>query len=313
MDKNALEQLLSSYNWWMGLSTIAVAIGILGEYVAHFVSEEEARRNKREMMVSILFGAMVLGGVVGEYIFGKRLTQVSEQLQQIADAEVAQANKDAAQARKDAEIVKQQSADTNERAAKAEKHAAEENVLAAKALEAAEVARKNAEGFQLQIAQSNERAANAEKSAAEANAKYEEERKARWLIERRMADRTITSEQRQKMLQALTLHALKGIKPEHIVVQSLLSEGREALQYANEIADVFKSAGWDVSPPTGLGSSTIPQVGVHLIGSTDDEAKALAEAIATVLIAGEICKKPIAFDLDSKRAKGDVEIWVGGK
>jgi hypothetical protein len=110
MNKSALEQLLSSYNWWMGLSTIAVAVGILGEYVAHFIFEKDARENKREMAVSILFGVLVLGGVVGEYIFASKLSQVAETLQQMADAEVAQANKDAAQA--------------NERAANAEKEAA---------------------------------------------------------------------------------------------------------------------------------------------------------------------------------------------
>jgi hypothetical protein len=33
VDKNTLEHLLYSYNWGMGLSTVAVAIGILGEYV----------------------------------------------------------------------------------------------------------------------------------------------------------------------------------------------------------------------------------------------------------------------------------------
>src|SRR5882724_9153366 len=107
MDKNVLEQLLSSYNWWMGISTIAVAIGILGEYVAHFIFEKEARENRLEMMISILFGVLVLGGVVGEYMFGSRLSQAAEKLQQLADTEVAQANKDAAQA--------------NERAANAEK------------------------------------------------------------------------------------------------------------------------------------------------------------------------------------------------
>src|SRR5271170_5828455 len=115
MDKDALEQLLSSYNLWMGVSTVAVAVGILGEYVAHFAFEKEARRNKLEMGISILFGVSVLGGVVGEYVSGNRLSQVSEQLQRIADTEVAQSNRNAAQARKDAEVVKHQSAETSER------------------------------------------------------------------------------------------------------------------------------------------------------------------------------------------------------
>jgi hypothetical protein len=294
MDKNALEQLLSSYNWWMGVSTIAVAVGILGEYVAHFVFEEDARRNKREMAVSILFGVLVLGGVVGEYVFGKRLTQVSEQLQLIADAEVAQSNKDAAQARKDAEIVKQQSAETNERAAKA--------------LKAAEVARKNAERFSLQIAQANERAANAEKGAADANVKYEEERKARLLIEQRMADREIKPDQREAMLRVL-----KGFKSESIAVESLVSEGREALQYAIKIADVFTAAGWNVTPPRGVGSSSKPMIGVGLVGNNDEQAARLGIEVAEVLIAGKLSSKPVPFGVNTGKAKGAVEIWVGSK
>jgi outer membrane murein-binding lipoprotein Lpp len=124
MDKNALEQLLSSYNSWMGWSTVAVAVGILGEYVAHFVFEEDARRNRREMVVSILFGVLVLGGVVGEYLFGKKLSQVSEQLQQIADTQVAQVNSDAAAAVRDAEGLRLQIAQANERAANAERETA---------------------------------------------------------------------------------------------------------------------------------------------------------------------------------------------
>lgn len=124
MDKNSLEQLLSSYNWWMGLSTIAVAVGILGEYVAHFIFEKDARDNKREMAVSISFGILVLGGVVGEYIFGSKLSQVSEKLQQVADIEVSQSNKDAVQARRDAAEANRQAGIASERAGQLEKEAA---------------------------------------------------------------------------------------------------------------------------------------------------------------------------------------------
>ena len=119
MDKSSLEQLLSSYNWWMGVSTVAVAIGILGEYVAHFVFEKEARRNRLEMVISILFGAFVLGGVVGEYIFGSKLSIVAGQLQRMADGEVAQSNKDASAARKEADSLELEIAKTNESAAHA--------------------------------------------------------------------------------------------------------------------------------------------------------------------------------------------------
>jgi hypothetical protein len=225
MDKTTLERLLSSYNWWMGLSTVAVAIGILGEYVAHFVFEEDARRNKREMAVSVLFGVLVLGGVVGEYIFGKKLSQVSEQLQQIADTEVAQANKDAAAGRKDAEVARTQSAATYERAAQAEQHAAQENARAAKALETAEVARTNAEGFQLQIARANERAANAE---------LESER-----LRKQLADRTLSDGQ------VLSVgNKLKVFSGQSYTVTAYW-DSKESLGIANRIHAVLHDvAGW---------------------------------------------------------------------
>jgi hypothetical protein len=233
VDKSTLEQLLSSYNWWMGVSTVAVAIGILGEYVAHFIFEEEARRNKREMAVSILFGVLVLGGVVGEYIFGKKLSQVSEQLQQIADTEVAQSNRDAATARKDAELTRQQSAATYERAAKAEQEANQENERAAKALKAAELARKNAEGFHLQIAQANERAAQSNKIA-------EQERVARLQLEARLAPRFLTPAQQQDLtasLKQLGLHNLDIL---------LLGDTPEIRYIADLLKSAIENAGWNV-------------------------------------------------------------------
>jgi flagellar biosynthesis GTPase FlhF len=237
MDKNALEQLLSSYNWWMGVSTVAVAVGILGEYVAHFVFEKEARRNRLEMGISIFFGVLVLGGVVGEYVFGKKLSQLSEQIQQVADKQVAQANLDAAQARRDAEVVKHQSADTNERAANAEQQAAQENARAAKALQAAEVARKNAEAFQLEIAQANERAARAEKDASQANQQAEQERLARVKIEQQLAPRVLTQKQQEK-IQA-KLRGFVGT-PYELAVDPV----PEAIGLLTAVDNILRSSGW---------------------------------------------------------------------
>jgi hypothetical protein len=116
MDKSALEQLLFKYDWWMGISTIAVTLGILGENVAHFIFEEE-KRSLSEKTVSILFAVFVLGGVVGEYIFGSKPSAVSGQLQRSSDTEVASLNKEAGEARTDA-------GKANERAGKLEKGAA---------------------------------------------------------------------------------------------------------------------------------------------------------------------------------------------
>lgn len=257
MDKNALEQLPSSYNWWMGLSTVAV--GILGEYVAHFIFEREARDNKREVVVSILFGVLVLGGVVGEYIFGKKLSQVSEQLQQIADTEVAQSNRDAAAARKDAELARTQSAATYERAAQAEQHASQENARAAKALEAAEVARKNAEGFRLQIAQANERAANAERELAR--------------LTQRLADRSLSDEQ----VRAITLRLLP------FSGQVVTYDSKETVGLANNLIAAITLAGWKYIPQNGVIIGGISGVLVFCHPKADAKAVEAADALVSAL------------------------------
>jgi hypothetical protein len=109
------------------------------------------------------------------------------------------------------------------------------------------------------------------------------------------------------------LKVLKGINPEKITIQSLLSEGREALQYAGKIADVFKAAGWDVTPPTGMGSSTAPRIGIFIVSAKDEKEMRLNEFVAGVLVAGGLATSPIGLDADSKRPSGDVEIWVGSK
>jgi flagellar biosynthesis GTPase FlhF len=274
MDKNALEQLLSSYNWWMGISTVAVAVGILGEYVAHFIFEKEARNNRLEMTFSILLGALVLGGVVGEYIFGEKLSQVSNRLQQMADSEVAQANKDAARARKDAELARQQSTEASERAAKAEQHAAQENARAAKALESAETAKKNAESFQLQIANANERAANAE---------LQTER-----LRRQLADRTLSDDQ-------ITYigNSLKPFKGQPYTVTAYW-DSKESLNLANRIHVALQAvAGWSYSDEGSKSMMLGGEVGVMIWThpdadeSTGQAAKALINVLNTEGIEAE--------------------------
>ncbi len=134
MPKPELERLLSHYNWWIGISTAAVAIGILGEYVAQFAFEKEKKR-RAEIVLSVVFGVMVLGGVAGEFVFGLRLSHASDQLQQMADADVAQANQyasqannAAAQARREAESFKVEIAKANENAARADELAENERL-----------------------------------------------------------------------------------------------------------------------------------------------------------------------------------------
>jgi len=253
VDKNALEQLLSSYNWWMGLSTVAVAVGILGEYVAHFIFEEEARRNKREMAVSVLFGVLVLGGVVGEYIFGKKLSQASEQLQQIADTEVAQSNKDAAFARKEAEI-----------------------------------AHKEVDSFDLRIAKSNKDAASANVRAGEANERAsrneteaEQLRKDNLQLEAIIAPRRLTPDQQTRIADncARFNHLFKG-KRIKILSYSL---DTDSLIFAEQIIIALHASGMSVDDMTmsitpGLGTLVL---GIDVFGPDSELAKEIANAIGS--------------------------------
>ncbi|MFZ0684334.1 MAG: hypothetical protein WAM89_02225 [Terriglobales bacterium] len=269
MDKNTLEQLLSTYNWWSGVSTIAVAVGILGEYVAHFIFEKEARENRLEMGLSILFGVLVLGGVVGEYQFGKRISQLAEQLQQIADAEVAAA-------RRDAELARKQSADTNERAAQIEQHAAEENSRSAKALVAAENARKKAEGFNLQIAQANERAAEAERETARLKAA--------------LADRQLTDAQVKSI--GNKLRPYSGQEWEVTTYR----DNKESVGITERIYQSLQMAGWKFLPMTTwrglMGGLVGIKVDVH--PDADEPTQRAADALVAALQAeGLECRKEV--------------------
>ena len=149
--------------------------------------------------------------------------------------------------------------------------------------------------------------AGLQRDVADANRRYEVERKARLLIEQRMADRDIRPDQREKMLLVLRTRA-----PGHVVIQSLNSEGREGLQYALKIAEVFHAAGWDVTDPNGMGAFFSPAVGVILIpGPNADD---LTNFISDVLIAGEISPRHVQRTVpDARKAPGTVEIWVASK
>lgn len=308
MDKIGLEHLLSSYNWWMAASTVAVAVGILGEYVAHFVFEKEARRNRLEMTVSIIFGVFVLGGVVGEWIFGTKLSQASEQLQSIADTEVAQSNLDAATARKDAEVTRKQSADTNKRAAEAEQHAGQENERAAKALQSAEIARRNAESFQLEIASANERAANAEKESARLSKEAEEERLARAKIEEKLAWRALSREQQGRI--SSKLHPFLG--QEFTIVT--YADDAEAINLRDSMFTILQSAGWQYpNQQFSMLMVLVRGVSVGISPSAKESTKLAASILELALRREDIAANVDVFEFDDRTTVNTILIRVGKK
>ncbi len=122
------------------------------------------------MIVSILCGLLVLAGIVGECIFGMRLSQLSEQLQRKADTEV--------------ETSRSAAATAGERAAKAG--------------EAADRLRENAQALKLEIARTNERTARAERQA-------EQEHSARIELEAKLAPRHLNIAQAKDLTRRLRL------------------------------------------------------------------------------------------------------------
>lgn len=96
MGKLELEALLSKYNSEMGWATIAVAMGIFGEYISHFAFSRDEKRSRAEWICTVLFAVFVLGGVVGEWRFGEALSDTTGKLQRIADKEVSDARELAA-------------------------------------------------------------------------------------------------------------------------------------------------------------------------------------------------------------------------
>jgi cell division septum initiation protein DivIVA len=77
-------------------ATIAVAAGVLIELAALFIfSGEMPPVEKRVMVFATL---LIVGGCVGEYIFGSRATQAASELQSAQDKEVAALGKETADA-----------------------------------------------------------------------------------------------------------------------------------------------------------------------------------------------------------------------
>ena len=178
---------------------------------------------------------------------------------------------------------------------------------ASNALVLARGARKEADSFEKDIVSAKKQATEAEAHLAEAMQRAANAENEANTLRGQMVDRVITPAQRGNMLRILRTRA-----PGHIILQSVLAGGRESLQYAGQIADVFRDdAHWDVTAPTGMGSMSYPVSGVFLVvGPESDE---LVDFVARVLIAGEIATAPLMKSLGSNRAAGTIEIWVASR
>lgn len=225
----------------------------------------------------LIFGVLVVIGVAGESFFGIRHWWNSRKLQTMQrtdelnlQAEIARLNK--------------QAGDAFERAGKAEENLAGANARAAAA---------------------NERAAKAEQAAAEANRIAEQERLARVKIEQRLADRDITDTQRARLLQVLRTRP-----EEHAIIDSLLSEGREAFAYAGKIATVFHDARWDVADPQGRRSFSQPLSGILIDTRNDAHSIELGDFVSRAFAAAGI---PVSRNTETNLDPGTVLVLIGSK
>jgi hypothetical protein len=96
-----LETLISSHNWWLGVFTAVVAFGIFVEILVEYFFGRE--KSKWEITAILFAGAIVLGGVIGEYIEGGWVANDAGKLQKLADNDVARLFERAAIAEQHAE------------------------------------------------------------------------------------------------------------------------------------------------------------------------------------------------------------------
>ena len=66
-----LEKAISSHDWWLGVFTIIVALGIFAETMVEFGYSKDKPRS--EKWLTLLCALVVLGGVVGEYCEGDKV------------------------------------------------------------------------------------------------------------------------------------------------------------------------------------------------------------------------------------------------
>jgi len=90
MFKQELELIIKSDNVWANRSTLVLAAGILGEYVVlPFLAEKEVHWKK---FARIFCAVLVIGGILGEYGFSRRIAGLVEELQGISDQELGDAD-----------------------------------------------------------------------------------------------------------------------------------------------------------------------------------------------------------------------------
>ena len=193
---------------------------------------------------------------------------------------------------------------------------------------ASEAAMKLASISEQRVADSNREAGNARKEAGKAieraskaddRASANEKEAARLTrdnlvlqaevlkLRERMADRDLTHDQRSKMSRALSVYHPGD---EDVLVESLVSEGREALRYANVIAALLRAKWSTIPQPSGNQLISSPLSGILVEPGSSPSAVAAARIITEAFWAAGIRVSSSSSDnFGNKR----VLVLIGGK
>ena len=125
-------------------------------------------------------------------------------------------------------------------------------------------------------------AAEASARAAEANEKAERERLARVKIEEKLAPRHLSSEQQALLAQQLSIWAnVSGVQQSVAVFPT--SSSWESTRLADEIANVLKTAGWNINRHKVDFGMSYSVSGIGLLTSSNPRGIAAADALAKAL------------------------------
>ena len=242
----SLKLAFSTNTKWSELATLAVFIGLLGDILVILIFDfSDKDKTWTEITLAGIASLVIAFGVWGEYRFGHRATEAASQLQANSETQIALLNSAAAKLNKDAaDARREQAAIENENLklrgtlqsfgsdmAREHNRLKDADVRIAKLNKETVVARK-------QIA-------DAESQAAKSNEKAEAERLERVRLEQAIAWRTLTEEQRQRIV-----GALKSFAGERL--QILVSPFEpDALPFAEKIGTAL-STSWTKKSSSGV-------------------------------------------------------------
>jgi hypothetical protein len=265
----------------------------------HFSLPEEHSPDWVKLLAFVGWLLIVIG-VAGEYVADSFVSKADGYVQTFDEILLTEAQRGTILARERASAEFERASENERETADTLKQAEQERADAAKSLASAETARKEAEGFQFQIAQANERAAHAEQRA-------EEERTARTKLEQKLAWRSLTNEQAERI--ARRLRSFPGQQFDFVTYSN---EG-ECLNFQNTLYRLLLYSGWTLDPKRQWGMLITLIVGleVQVSDGADEQVKHVASTLVKALNDENIAATLKPIPIKDAPATAVIKIVVG--